>query len=110
KLQGRRVSLEGEMCVVCVSIPLPPLCIYRREPRDRSAGLLGQPASQWAHRPCILACGSLLGPTCQWHGVYLLSCRFLALVGPILHILTRVTSRFAGTLCLGLNHTIMLLN
>ena len=70
----------------------------------------GRPASQWAHRPSLLVHGFYPGPTCHWHGYWLLSCRFLALVGPRLHILTCVASWFAGTLCLGSNHTIMLQN
>ena len=51
-------------------------------PMGRSAGLLGRPNPQWAHRPCSLACGSLPGPTCQWQGDWLLLFMFIALVGP----------------------------
>ena len=70
----------------------------------------GRPASLWAHRPSLLVCGLLPGPTCQWHGDWLLLCWFLALVGPLIHVLTHVASRFAGTSCLGSFLTIMLQN
>ena len=53
---------------------------------------VGRPASQWAHRPPLSIHRFLPEPTCQWHEVYLLSCRFLALVGPLLYILTHVAS------------------
>ena len=57
----------------------------------RAYWAVGRPPAGPTDLP-LLACGSLPGPTCQWNEVYLLSCRFLALVGPILHILTRVAS------------------
>ena len=75
-----------------------------------SADQAGRPASQWAHRPSLLVHEFLPGPTCHWLWYWLLSCRFLALVGPLLHILTCVGSSFAGTLCLGSYHPIMLQN
>jgi len=68
------------------------------------------PAWQWPHRPSPLVHVFLPEPTCHWHGYGLLSYRFLALVGHLFHILTRVASWFAGALCPRLNHTIILQN
>ena len=82
-----------------LSLPEPTSTSNEEAPRGRvkavgptgpSADQAGRPTGQWGQPTLACRAGLSSGPTCHWCVPQPLSRRFLALVGHLIHILTRV--------------------